>query len=322
MYLDYFGLERPPFQITPDTSQFYGGSERSTALAALIYAIEHGCTIIKVIGEVGAGKTMLCRKLAYCLSENIDIAYISNPSLSPEDILQMIALELNISIKPDWKKVQLMQAIVETLLKKHTIGKKVVVFIEEAQSMPLPTLEEIRLLSNLETDEAKLLQIVLFGQPELDINLAKQEIRQFKERINYSIYLKPFEKKDIANYLDFRLRNAGYQGPSLFNEKISNIISKYSKGLARRINIIADKALLIAFMNRRHNISKKDILLAAKDSEFTQMTYFNRNTIFFVICILLFLIGTVSLAINSKQTLQPSPTISTTQQEHNKGAAL
>ena len=270
MYLEHYGLDRPPFKITPDTSLFYTGNKRGAALEALKYAILSGEGIIKVVGEVGSGKTMLCRMLEVELPDNVEIGYIANPSLSPDNILHVIAFELKLDITNDSSKLEVMQALQTYLLEKHTCNKQIVIFVEEAQSMPIETLEEIRLLSNLETNENKLLQMVLFGQPELDEKLRTQSIRQLKERITHSFYLDPFPGKDIYEYLNYRMRIVGYKGPDLFSQNISNSIEKKSKGLTRRINILADKALLAAYSDGDHGIKKKHIDLAAKDSDFGQ----------------------------------------------------
>jgi len=270
MYLEHFGLKRPPFKITPDTSLFYSGNKRGAALEALKYAICSGEGIIKVVGEVGSGKTMLCRMLEIELGDDIDVVYIANPSLSPDNILHVIAFELKLSITSNSSKLEVMQKLQTYLLEKHAHNKQVVVFVEEAQGMPIETLEEIRLLSNLETNDDKLLQMVLFGQPELDEKLRNNSIRQLKERITHNFYLDPFPAHDVYNYLNFRMRAVGYHGPDLFSPKMANNIERKSNGLTRRINILADKALLAAFSDGGHDIKSKHISLAAKDSDFGQ----------------------------------------------------
>jgi type II secretory pathway predicted ATPase ExeA len=272
MYLEHFGLDRPPFKITPDTSMFYEGSKRGAALEALMYAIKTGEGIIKVVGEVGSGKTMLCRMLEVKLSGAVDVVYIANPSLSPDNILHVIAHELHLDVSNEESKLDVMQKLQDYLLKKHADNRQVVVFVEEAQSMPVETLEEIRLLSNLETDQHKLLQMVLFGQPELDDKLALPQIRQLKERITHSFHLDPFPPEDTLDYLNFRLRSVGYRGPSLFNQRTANAVEKYSNGLSRRINIIADKALMASFSEGSHEVSSRHVASAAKDSEFRVAT--------------------------------------------------
>ena len=268
MYQGHFGLERPPFKITPDTSMFYEGSQRGAALDALIYAISSGEGIVKVVGEVGSGKTMLCRMLEVRLTDEVDVIYIANPSLSPDNILHVIAHELGLEVDTGTSKLDVMQGVQEYLLKKHADNQQVVLFVEEAQSMPIETLEEIRLLSNLETEHCKLLQMVLFGQPELDEKLAQVQIRQLKERITHSFYLEPFPPEDTLEYLNFRLRNVGYRGPDVFNQKTANAIEKYSAGLTRRINILADKALMASFSEGGHEVTVKHVQAGAIDSDF------------------------------------------------------
>ena len=217
MYEEYFGLKRPPFKITPDTSLFYDGGHRGDILGALVYAVQRGEGIVKVVGEVGSGKTMLCRMLQLKLPSSVEIIYIANPSVSAEDILFVIAHELNLSIEKSASKHEVMHLLQDYLLQRHMEAKQVVLFIEEAQCMPLDTLEEIRLLSNLETDQNKLLQIILFGQPELDDNLSRQSIRQLRERITHNFNLQPLSSAEIHNYLNFRMREVGYTGPELID---------------------------------------------------------------------------------------------------------
>ena len=268
MYQEHFGLNRAPFKITPDTSLFYEGSKRGAALEALIYAINSGEGIVKVVGEVGSGKTMLCRMLELRLSDVIDVVYIANPSLSPDNILHVIAHELRLGIDNNSSKLEVMQKLQEYLLQKHADNRQVVLFVEEAQSMPVETLEEVRLLSNLETEQHKLLQMVLFGQPELDHKLAQPHIRQLKERITHSFYLEPFPPKDTLEYLNFRLRSVGYRGPDVFNQNTANAVEKYSGGLTRRINVLADKALMASFSEGGHAVTSKHVKTAALDSDF------------------------------------------------------
>ncbi len=187
MYLEFFGLHKPPFRITPDTHVFFEGSDRGAALFALGYAITSGEGITKVVGEVGSGKTMLCRMLPLKVGDAVDWVYLAHPSLSPEQTLHEIAREMGLLVKENAEKLTVMRQLHGALLERYSNDRRVVVLVEEAQEMPLETLEEIRLLSNLETDEHKLLQIVLFGQPELDEKLADRKIRQLRERITHSL---------------------------------------------------------------------------------------------------------------------------------------
>ncbi|MDP1537265.1 MAG: AAA family ATPase [Burkholderiales bacterium] len=270
MYYEHFGLSQAPFKITPNTDFFFGGGNRGPILEALIYAITQGEGIVKVTGEVGSGKTMLCSMLQSRLPAQVEIVYLANPSVSPEEILHAIAFELQLDSDRQASRLAVMHAIQDHLLQRHAEGKRVVLFIEESQGMPIATLEEIRLLSNLETKTDKLLQIVLFGQPELDDNLSENQIRQLKERITHSFRLEPLSAPETREYLMFRLRAAGYRGPDLFTDAIVREIARISGGLTRRINLITDKALLAAFAENTHSIRQKHIDAAVRDSEFAQ----------------------------------------------------
>lgn len=211
---------------------------------------------------------MLCRMLQAALPDKVESVYLANPSLTPNEILHAIAFELQLSISKSSNRLEVMQALQDHLILQHEAGRQVVVFVEEAQSMPLETLEEIRLLSNLETRQDKLLQIVLFGQPELDENLNQPHIRQLKERITHQFYLTPFNKEDLTIYIDFRLRKAGYAGPPIFTPKALKLLSKASEGLVRRANILADKALLACYAENKYQVSPKYMLAAIRDSAF------------------------------------------------------
>ncbi len=269
MYYAFFGLKQPPFRITPDTDFFFEGGNRGAVLEALIYAILRGEGIVKVTGEVGSGKTMLCRVLQARLPPTVETVYLANPSVSPEEILHAIAFELQLPLARDAGRLEVMHCLNEFLLARHAEHRQVVVFVEESQSMPIATLEEIRLLSNLETRQHKLLQIVLFGQPELDVNLRKREIRQLRERITHSFSLAPLTPEEVSDYLGFRLRAAGYHGPDLFSPRVIAYMARATGGLTRRLNIVADKALLAAFAEGTHNVSFKHVRAAIADSEFS-----------------------------------------------------
>ncbi|MBK8162578.1 MAG: AAA family ATPase [Gammaproteobacteria bacterium] len=269
MYYAYFGLDQPPYRITPDTQLFYSGGARGDILAALVHAIVSGEGITKVVGEVGSGKTMLCRMLELKLPQSVEIVYLPNPSIAPEHILHAIAFEMGLTVEARDNRYEVMKHLQEHLLKKHMNDRQVVVFVEEAQGMPLETLEEIRLLSNLETQKHKLLQVVLFGQPELDVNLGAAHVRQIKERITNGFYLPPLSLQDVRDYLMFRLRQAGYQGPDLFSADAVRAFAKASRGLMRRLNILADKALLAAFSADERVITARHVRAALIDSEFS-----------------------------------------------------
>ncbi len=271
MYYQFFGLSHAPFKITPDTDVFFEGGNRGAILEALIYAISHGEGIVKVTGEVGSGKTMLCRVVQTRLPPNVESVYLANPSVSPEEILHAIAFEMRLQLPRDASRLEVMHALNAYLLERHTQQRQVVIFVEESQGLPISTLEEIRLLSNLETQHHKLLQIVLFGQPELDDNLRQQSIRQLRERITHSFTLLPLDIGDTSAYLKYRLQAAGYHGPDLFGGRVIAYMAKACGGLTRRLNLVADKALLAAFAEGTHNVSLEHVKAAVRDSEFSNV---------------------------------------------------
>lgn len=268
MYLEHFGLSEAPFRITPHTDFFFAGANRGATLDALIYAITHDEGIVKVSGEVGSGKTMLCRVLMERLPEKVTTIYLANPSLSRDDILYAIADELNLPVAENARTATVLRGLHTHLIDSFSEGRQVVVLIDEAHAMPVETLEEIRLLSNLESNKHKLLQLVMFGQPELNAVLARPDMRQLKERITHNFVLEPLVHTDISGYIDFRMRAAGYKGPNLFGAEAVKAIAKASLGLTRRVNIIADKALLAAFSVGRHEVGPSEVNTAIKDCDF------------------------------------------------------
>ncbi len=270
LYLEHFGMREPPFRITPHTDFFFTGANRGPTLDALIYAITQDEGIVKVTGEVGSGKTMLCRMLLERLPPNVETLYLANPSLSRQEILGAIADELG--IPTDGKATHsLTRALQEALIERYAEGKRVVLLIDEAHAMPAESLEEIRLLSNLESKATKLLQIALFAQPELDHRLAATDMRQLRERITQHFNLAPLKQPDVASYIEFRLRAAGYHGPNPFTDEAIRMITRISEGLSRRINIIADKALLAAYSAGSHKIDCGEIKTAEQDARFSPL---------------------------------------------------
>jgi type II secretory pathway predicted ATPase ExeA len=266
MYLDYFGLKEAPFRITPNTEYWYAGGQRGETLAALVYAIGQGEGIIKVVGEVGSGKTMLCRMLVAKLPDTIDSVYLGNPALAPDEMLAAILADLGVAAPEAGRHARLAQ-LNQVLLARHESGRRVVVFAEEAQGISLDNLEFLRLLTNLETATDKLLQIVLFGQPELDAMLADPRIRQLKDRITQSLKLSPLNESEVADYLRARLAVAGYRGPDLFPPKLVARMARLSRGLSRRINVLADKTLLAAYAGQTRNLRLRHLAAAMRDAE-------------------------------------------------------
>jgi MSHA biogenesis protein MshM len=266
MYLEHFGLAEPPFRITPVTVFFFSGANRGEILDALIYSISEVEGIVKVSGEVGSGKTMLCRMLLEKLPKHIETIYLANPSLSREEMLYAIADGLGLNIEGERVGI-IMQNIQNKLEEKAREGKRIVVLVDEAHAMPPETLEELRLLYNLQVGNAKLLQIVLFGQPELNAKLEQPNMRQLKDRIVHHFHMQPLSRNILESYLMFRMRAAGYHGPNIFSPNALKLIAGASNGLMRRVNILADKSLLAAFVDDTHNIEAHHVQAAMRDSE-------------------------------------------------------
>jgi type II secretory pathway predicted ATPase ExeA len=273
MYRKYFGLNKLPFKTTPDISVFYKHGSRQEILEALVYTVTRGDGIVKVTGEVGCGKTMLLRLLAHSLPSNFSIVYINSPNLSAKDMILYICSELEINVDSSMLKFTLLATLKNELVRLHSLGKHVVMLIDEAQSMTIDVLEEIRLLSNLETDDDKLIQIVLFGQPELDVALQDENIRQLKSRISFSIYIPPLTADEVKTYLNYRVRKCSYQGLDLFDGKVSKQVHRLSCGLPRTINIIADKLLMSAYGCGDSQITKKHIKLLPESSDNTFLNW-------------------------------------------------
>ena len=266
LYLEHFGLNEPPFRITPHTDFFFEGAERGATLEALAYAVLHDEGIVKVSGEVGSGKTMLCRMLMERLPAEVATIYLATPSFARDEILQAIADDLELRLSE--RRTVALRELQEHLITLYGGGRRVVILIDEAHVMPEDTLEQVRLLSNLESSRHKLLQIVLFGQPELDSTLAKASLRQLRDRITHSFRMRPLAAPEVARYLDFRMRAAGYRGPQVFAPRAARQLARASGGLTRRINILADKALLAAYSEGAHAVTERHVKAAVADSEF------------------------------------------------------
>ena len=270
LYLEHFGLREPPFRITPHTDFFFTGANRGPTLDALIYAITQDEGIVKVTGEVGSGKTMLCRMLLERLPDDVESLYLANPSLSRTEILGAIADELGIPFEGKTTH-SMIRTLQDTLVQRYADGKRVVILIDEAHAMPAESLEEIRLLSNLESKATKLLQIALFAQPEIEERLAANDMRQLRERITQHFNLSPLKSEEVGGYLEFRLRAAGYRGPNPFTERAIEQIAKISEGLSRRINILADKSLLAAYSSGTYKVDTREIQVANQDARFSPL---------------------------------------------------
>ena len=265
MYEQYYGLAEKPFNLTPDTEFFYKSYTHREALNVLRVAIRSGDGFIKVTGEVGTGKTLLCRKLLQALEANFDTIYIPNPYMGCNALFHAILAEMGITDR--LKKANYLTCINEYLINNARRHRGTVILLDEAQSMPEESLEAIRLLSNLETRKRKLVQIVLFGQPELDVRLTQSNARQLKQRIAHAYQLEPLNQASTRSYLQHRIRLAGYRGPELFDSTAQRRLYKHSRGIPRVINVLCNKALMLSYASGEFYVKGKHIEAAAADSQ-------------------------------------------------------
>ncbi|MBI4808369.1 MAG: AAA family ATPase [Nitrosomonadales bacterium] len=287
MYLAHFGLREFPFSLTPDTSFFFACTNYQEGLNTLLVAARGGEGFIKIVGEVGNGKTLLCRKFLATLNSDrettTDIgtqdggtsgrhaakfitAYIPNPYLEPRSLLLALADEFRIEVDDSYDQHQLLRELTRTLLNFAREGKRVVVCLDEAQAMPLESLEVLRLLTNLETEKRKLMQVVLFGQPELDARLKQNSVRQLRQRISFQYQLQGLHRDEMDRYLRHRLAVAGFSGETLFNPGAVNLMHRVTRGTPRLTNIIAHKALMLAFAEGRQQVQPRHVRKAAGDT--------------------------------------------------------
>lgn len=267
MYREHFGLRDLPFTFTPDTSFFFPGGCYTEALNVLLVALRSGEGFIKITGEVGTGKTMLCRMLLNALDGGVVTAYIPNPFLAPEALHMALAEELGIRVCHSTDQHQLIKSITDELIRLNSTGKRVAVIVDEAQALPDDSLEALRLLSNLETEKHKLLQLVLFGQPELDRRLEQSSLRQLRQRIAFSYRLKPIGRKSLPVYLAHRLEAAGHRGGPLFQKAALNDLYRASGGIPRLVNILCHKALMAAYGRGVQMAARRDMAVAIRDTE-------------------------------------------------------
>ncbi|AAZ96718.1 type II secretory pathway component ATPase [Thiobacillus denitrificans ATCC 25259] len=263
-YLAHFGLSEAPFRLTPDTDFFFASPPHREALNTLLYALENGEGFIKIVGAVGTGKTLLCRMLLASLPANCQAVYLPNPALDPAGILLGVAEELGIS--PDGGGFGVHKAIQSRLLELAQRDIHVVLILDEAQAIPADSLEALRLLSNLETEKRKLLTIVLFGQPELDARL--NAIPQLKTRISFHERLRALDRDEMRAYLDHRLEHAAQPegGRVYFTPRALRGLHRTSGGEPRVANVIAHKALLLAYGRGLDRVGWREVRLAARDT--------------------------------------------------------
>ncbi len=268
MYRQHFGLRELPFSITPDTSYFFSSESSQEALNTLLIAARSGEGFIKITGEVGTGKTLLCRKLMASLGPDFYVAYIPNPYLEPLALFMELGAELGLDMGQDAHPNQhlLLKAVTQRLLDLTREGKQVVVCLDEVQAMPIETLEALRLLTNLETEKRKLLQVIIFGQPELEAKLNHPSIRQLKQRITFDYHLSPLTRTEFDYYLHHRLMVAGYRGGRLFTPMALWLMQIGTKRIPRLLNIVAHKAMLSAYGKGKKSVGVFDVLAATSDT--------------------------------------------------------
>ncbi|NND89229.1 MAG: AAA family ATPase [Granulosicoccus sp.] len=247
MYLDHFGLEQYPFTLTPDTEFFLEYGEFKDGLDVLQYAISSGAGFTKLTGDVGTGKTLLCRKLLKSLDESVVTAFISNPSINPHALNLALAKEIGMENTSEYGQSRLLEMINEQLLSLHAEGRQVVLLLDEAQTLPDDSMEALRQYSNFETEKNKLLNLIIVGQPELDARLEQESLRTLRQRILFSHTLKPLDPDALNVYVQHRLHVAGYRGVPLFSPDAQKLLQGGSQGLPRLINILAHKAMLVAY---------------------------------------------------------------------------
>ncbi|MBF0271794.1 MAG: AAA family ATPase [Magnetococcales bacterium] len=277
MYLDHFGFHAPPFAITPDTELFFAGGERGAILEQLLQAIQAGEGFIKVVGEVGSGKTLLCRLLCRKLPSTTRVALLLNPGIPPEELIGALLREFRLPPLLEAGQAAQHQALLEFLVTLQRQGEQAVIIVEEAQGLPPATLEALRLISNLETEQVKLAPIVLFGQPALDRLFQTGPTRQILERITTHLTLPPLSLDDTEKYLRNRLHTTGYRGPTLFSPGAVRCIHRAAQGAMRQINLLAEKALVQASRQGAHLISSRHVQQGISTCEFaTRVTSWHR----------------------------------------------
>jgi general secretion pathway protein A len=263
MYAEYYGLIRPPFEMTPDPSFLYLGEAHREGLATLVYGVNSGKGFVMLTGEVGTGKTTLLHALLGQLDSTTNSAFIFNPKLEPLDFFRMLFEELDIPATCSTKAEYLL-ALNRFLIEKLAENERVLLIVDEAQNLSTEMLEEIRLLSNLETPTSKLIQIMLVGQPELQELIDQPELRQLRQRIALRHRLRPFDEQELADYVNERLVKAGYSGRGLFKKKALREIHAVTGGTPRLINIVCDAALLVGYA-RQHAVLDANVIREVAD---------------------------------------------------------
>lgn len=276
MYCEHFGLNQPPFGLTPNTAFYCSLPPHQEAMQVLLTAIQAGEGVLKIVGEVGTGKTLLCRKLLNQLGPQMQLLYLPNPYLSPQEMRWAIAHELGLKITQQANQQQLIHYIQLRLIQLVEQGQQVVLLLDEAQAIPDESLEALRLLTNLETEQRKLLQLVFFGQPELDKRLAASQLRQLRQRITFSYQLRPLLRTELSHYIQHRMLAAGYRGAPVFSESLCRALFVASRGTPRLINQLCHKMLMLCYGKGIHQATLLQLKQAVLDTDDAQWHWWYR----------------------------------------------
>ncbi|HWK52917.1 MAG TPA: AAA family ATPase [Hyphomicrobiales bacterium] len=277
MYLEFFGMRELPFTLTPNTDFFIDLDGHHQALEVILLALAGGEGFIKITGEVGTGKTLLCRRLLNTLGDDYVTAYIPNPFLTPDGLMLALAEELELPVSIEKGRHHILGQINAHLIKLKQAGKKVVFLLDEAQAMPEESIEALRLLTNLETESEKLLQIVLFGQPELNDLLNRDSLRQLRQRITFTYVLPVLTSEEVASYINHRVARSGFPGINLFSAQAIDAVAEASAGIPRLINILCHKALLVAYGRGETKVTLAHANRAIEDTEDARMLHHYAN---------------------------------------------
>ena len=254
MYLEFYGLQMAPFEITPNPRFLFHSAKHREAFNHLLYGIRERKGFVQLTGEVGSGKTTLCRALLEQLDGHYSTALILNPVLNADELIRAIGMEYGLNVR-GLDRMETLAAISDYLLHQTLAGKETVLIIDEAQNLTEELLEQVRLISNFETDDRKLVQIVLMGQPELRDRLNSHQLRQLRQRITVRYHLKPLTRNEVGRYIQHRLVLAGSQGVPTFTGPAIWRVFRYSKGIPRLVNAVCDKALLAGFVAQSNRIN-------------------------------------------------------------------
>lgn len=266
MYKDFFGLKEKPFNVTADPNFLFFSKKHREAFDYLLYGIKERKGFLEITGEIGTGKTTLCRALITRLDEKAKTAFVLNSNLPEVQLLSAIAGDFGLSVRPK-TKINLLSELNRYLIERLKEGDNVVLIIDEAQNLKAAQLEQIRLLSNLETEKNKLIQIILVGQPELKEKLNSPELEQLRQRIAVRYHILPLERVEVDLYIYHRLQVAGSDGSIRFEPRAIDQIYEYSEGIPRLINLLCDKALLLGFVTETKNISADMITRSVEEIE-------------------------------------------------------